>query len=105
VGGDLEVQEARAGFGLDHRQAGAAEHAGHRRVARVHRRDEAIDAVAPCGLRELGEQDRCDAEPAMLLVDLEGDLRREESAISIGMSVSHFERFVQAEIKLSPQGS
>lgn len=25
---------------------------------------------------------------------------REESAISIGMSVSHFERFVQAEIKL-----
>ena len=29
---------------------------------------------------------------------------REESAISIGMSVSHFERFVQAELKVIPSG-
>ncbi len=29
---------------------------------------------------------------------------REESALSIGMSLSHFERFVQAEIKLIPSG-
>jgi hypothetical protein len=29
---------------------------------------------------------------------------REESAISIGMSVSHLERFVQAELKVIPSG-
>jgi hypothetical protein len=31
-------------------------------------------------------------------------LTREEAAASIGMSISHFERFVQAEIKLIPSG-
>ena len=73
-GGHLEVQFAAPYVHVD-REPGVAEHLRHAVIGRVHGRREGGDAVALRGLREMGEQDRADAQAALVLVDLEGDLR------------------------------